>query len=32
MKNMMNKATEKVNNLAVRGYIMAVLPPFLWPP
>lgn len=24
MKNMMNKATEKVNNLAVRGYIMGV--------
>lgn len=24
MKNMMNKATEKVNNLAVRGYIMRV--------
>ena len=24
MKNMMNKATEKFNNLAVRGYIMGV--------
>ena len=24
MKNMMNKATEKANNLAVRGYIMGV--------
>ena len=24
MKNMMNKATETVNNLAVRGYIMGV--------
>ena len=24
MKNMMNKATEKVSNLAVRGYIMGV--------
>ena len=24
MKNMMNKATEKVNNLAVSGYIMGV--------